>query len=94
MIQILKASAGSGKTFNLAKEYIEPGVEKEFELKPETVKQIEEEDFSSHYDKENIEMMKKALMPSMKTRLKNSFLRIRGIFLNANHNCFYQKVLI
>ena len=33
---------------NIAKEYIEPGVEKEFELKPETVKQIEEEDFSSH----------------------------------------------
>ena len=65
---------------NIAKEYIEPGVEKEFELKPETVKQIEEEDFSSHYDKENIEMMKKALMPSMKTRLKNSFLRIRGMF--------------
>lgn len=63
---------------DIAKEYIEPGTEKEFKLKPETLKEIEEEDFSSHYDKENIEMMKKALRPSMKTRLKNSFLKVKG----------------
>lgn len=63
---------------NIAKEYIEPGVEKEFKLKPETLKKIEDEDFSSHYDKENIEMMKEALKPSMRTRLKNSFLRVKG----------------
>lgn len=62
----------------IADEYIKPGIEKEFELKPETIKKIEKEDFSSYYDKNNIEMMKKALTPSIKTRLKNGLLKMKG----------------
>ncbi len=62
----------------IADEYIKPGIEKEFELKPETIEKIEKEDFSSYYDKNNIEMMKKALTPSMRTRLKNGLLKMKG----------------
>lgn len=63
---------------DIAEEYIKPGIEKEFELKPETIEKIEKEDFSSYYDKNNIEMMKKALTPSMKTKLKIGLLKMKG----------------
>ena len=63
---------------DITKEYIEHGCEKEFKLKPETLKKIKEEDFSSYYDKNNIEMIKEVWTPSLKTKLKNSFMKVKG----------------
>lgn len=63
---------------DITKEYIELGGEKEFKLKPETLKKIDEEDFSSYYDKNNIEMIKEVWTPSLKTKLKNSFMKVKG----------------
>ena len=59
-------------------EFINSKYEKHFELKPETIEKIEREDFCTSYDENDTELMKRALKPSFKTRIKNSFLKVRG----------------
>ena len=63
-------------------EYLNVTNEKKFELKPETIAKIEKEDFSTSYDKKNIELMKMAVKPKLKTRLKNSILKLKSKIFN------------
>ena len=59
-------------------EFINSKYEKHFELKPETIEKIEREDFCTSYDENDVELMKRALKSSFKTRIKNGFLKVRG----------------
>lgn len=52
--------------------------EKKFKLKPETIEKIIKDDFSTSYDDSNITLMEKAANPTLKTRLKNSFLKLKN----------------
>ena len=59
-------------------EFINSSHEKQFELKPETIRKIEQEDFNTSYDRNAVELMKQALNPPLKTRLKYTFLKMKG----------------
>lgn len=58
-------------------EYLDSKTEKEFKLKPETLDKIEKDDFSTSYEKNNAEMMKKALNIPLKTKIKNKIKKIK-----------------
>ena len=74
-------------------EFINSRNEKRFELKPETIKEIEQEDFSTAYDKNDIELMKQALHPPLKTRLKNTFAKVKGKLFKHKAQLFLPEAL-
>lgn len=74
-------------------EFINSKYEKNFDLKPETREWLEMEDFSTSYDKNNVELMRQALHPSLKTRLKNTFAKVKGKLFKHKVQLFLPEAL-